>query len=352
MIYPYVFLAETSLHLVRRYARMRWHRGRMRKRLRRLVKDLHPAATLSPELLQRMYKYHEEAQFVVYGALARMQGRRLSDAEQDRLLLLAVIAPLYDDLFTARTPDISYIRRLTQLPAADAPRSDSEALLRVAYMRLLKCSPDAARTVSHFRDVCHWREAALRQHDPAIPEADLFRITYHKRFHSMLLCYTAFDRYPSPAETAMAFPMAGLLQLTDDVFDIWKDIRAGMYTIPILYRRFGRLEKRFLAEGARFNQALARLPYPLRKKKEYAQTVHALHAMGWLAIRRLRQEARGAADVADLALLGRKKLVFGMHGSSTIWAWVRKVRDLTNLTSADGPTEPALRRELHAAGGT
>ncbi len=49
-----------------------------------------------------MFRYHEIAEYVVCGALARMQGRRLSDAEQRRLVLLSVMAPLYDDLFDER----------------------------------------------------------------------------------------------------------------------------------------------------------------------------------------------------------------------------------------------------------
>ncbi len=206
--------------------------------------------------------------------------------------------------------------------------------------------------VTHFCEVCQWQEASLKQKDPAVAEAELFRISYHKSYHSVLLFYSAFDKYPSPAETAMTFPMAGLLQLTNDVFDIWKDIRAGIYTVPILYRRYGRLERRFLAESARFNQALDRLSYPASKRKEYAQTVHALNAMGWLAIRQLRHETKGVDDLAGLALLGRKKLVCDMNTLPRIWGWVRRVRDLVNLQYYDGPTEPALRREsrLPAAG--
>lgn len=342
-----VLLAETSLHLFRLYFRMRRQRSGMKKRLRRMLAELSPDTTftLPDTTFQRMFKYAEIARYAVCGALVRMQGRRMTAGEQTRELLLSIIAPLYDDLFDDQTADLPVIRELTRYPHSHEPRNITEAILREAYIRLLDDSPDPDRIVAQFCDVCHWREASRQQANPLIPEAELYRITYHKSYHSVLLFYTAFDRYPSPAETAMAFPMAGLMQLTNDAFNTWKDIRAGIYTLPILYRRYGRMERRFLAESARFNQALVRLPYPVRRKKEFAQTAHALHAMGLLAVRNLRQVAKGTTTVTELALLGRTKLVCDMDNLPKIWTWVLKVRELTNLATFEGPTETALKRD-------
>lgn len=349
MTYPDVPLAETSFHLIRLYFRMRGQRSAMRRQLQNLLLSLRPEApsVVPKDLVQRMFKYQAIAQFVVCGALARMQGRQLSDTEQSRQTLLAIILPLFDDLCNARPADYTRIRDLANHPDGFVPGNESESMFQAAYLRLLTVSANPAAVLAHFRDVCHWRELSRRQEDEAISEAELFRITYHKSYHSILLLYTAFDRYPAPGETALAFPMAGLMQLTRDVFDIWEDIRAGIFTIPILHRRYGRLEKRFMAESARFNQALSRLPYPAKKKKEYAHAVHALHAMGLVAIRRLHYESNGVQDLADLALLGRKKLVCDLDNMQGWIACFLKVRELTNLTFFEGPTETALRRVAH-----
>ncbi|WP_126243697.1 hypothetical protein [Chitinophaga rhizosphaerae] len=320
----------------------------MKNRLIRMLESLHPgaAAILSPATFQRMAAYQESAEHIVCGALARMQGRRPSETEQTRLQLLAVISTLLHDWVGNHSGDRSRIYQLTCSPAGFEPRDAVESLLREAYLRLLTIAAEPRRVTAHCCELFNWEEASGRQKDATISEAELFRITYHKRFHAVLLFYTVFDKYPSPEETAMAFPMAGLMQLTYDMADIWTDIRSGIYTIPILYRRFGRLERRFQAESARFNQALARLPYPPARKQEYALTVHAVHAMGLLAVRRLRKEAAGVRDVAELALLGRKKLAFGLRNPAMMLALLRKVRELTNLTSYDGPTEPALKRDM------
>lgn len=349
MTYPDVPLAETSFHLFRLYFRMRRQRPAMRRRLQDMLMRLWPEApsVLPKDLVQRMYKYQEIAQFVVCGALARMQGRELTAAEQTRQALHAIIAPLFDDLCRVRPANYTRIRELANHPAGFDPRNESESLLREAYLRLLAIAANPAAVTAHFRDVCHWRELSSRQEDAAISEAELLRITYHKRYHSVLLLYTAFDRYPAPGETALAFPMAGLMQLTYDVTDIWKDIRAGIFTIPILHRRYGRLEKRFMAESARFNQALSRLPYSAKKKREYAHAVHALHAMGLVAIRHLQQETKGVRDLADLALLGRKRLVCDLDNLQGWMACAGKVCELANLASFEGPTETALRRTVH-----
>ncbi|MGE7775870.1 hypothetical protein ACQKLP_14170 [Chitinophaga sp. NPDC101104] len=347
MCYPYVHLTETSLLLFRLYCRMRLQRSSLENRLGRLLASLLPDASsiLPPATFQRMAAYQEIAEHILCGGLARMQGRRLSEAEQTRLQLLAVVSTLLQDLPDNRSAGHSRILQLIRSPDGFEPQDASESLLREAYLRLLTIAAEPRRVTAHCCEAVHWQEASYRQKDAAISEAELFRITYHKRFHAVLLMYTVFDRYPSPEETAMTFPLAGLMQLTNDVSGIWTDIRSGIYTIPILYRRYGRLERRFQAESARFNQALARLPYPPALKQEYAITVHAVHAMGLLAIRSLRKEAAGVRDVGELALLGRKKLAFDLRNPAVVLALARKVRDLTNLTSFDGPTEPALKRD-------
>ncbi|WP_341836200.1 hypothetical protein WJU16_25610 [Chitinophaga pollutisoli] len=353
MTYPEVPLAETSFHLLRLYIRMRRQRSAMRRRLQETLSGLLPEAPsiLPQPLIQRMYHYQEIAHFVVCGALARMQGRQLTETEQIRQTLLSVITPLFDEICNNPSRN-GRISELTNQPNAFVPCNESEALLREAYLRLLSQAANPAAISAQFRDVCYWREQSLRQQDADISEAELFRITYHKSYHAVLLFYTAFDCYPAPGETALAFPMAGLMQLTSDVFSIWENIRAGIYTIPILHRRYGRLEKRFMAESARFNQALLRLPYPAGRKKEYAQTVHMLHAMGLVAIRRLQSETKGVQDLSDLALLGQKRLVCKMDDWRGWIAWVSKIKELTNLMSFEGPTEKALRRSapLSAAG--
>lgn len=348
MLNQQVNLAQTTLHLSRLYFRMRREERDGRRRLQQMLATLSTAAP-SPDTFEKMFRYWQLAHYAVCGALAGLQGRQLTEAEEKRLLLLSVISPLYDEMFEARNAEVTLIRQLTRTPQEYIPQHEGEALLKAAYLRLLDCTLDPDKVVAHFNDVCYWQEVSRRQQSAGIGEAELFRITYHKSYHAVLLCYTAFDRYPSPSETAMAFPMAGLVQLTNDVFDIWKDIRSGIFTIPILYRRYGRLERRFSAESARFNQALARLQYPAARRKQYALTIHTLHAMGALALRNLRQESRGVQNVTELALLGRKRLVYDLDGMARKWALVKKTCELANLTHSDGPVEVALKREAAAA---
>ncbi len=343
-----VNLAETTFHLTRLFFRMRREERDARCRLQQMQASLSTAAP-SPETFERMFRCWQLANYAVCGGLAGLQGRELTDAEEKRLLLLSIISPLYEDLFDARNAEVALIRQLTHTPQEYIPQHAGEALLKAAYLRLLDCTLDPDKVMAHFNDVCYWQEVSRRQQSGGIGEAELFRITYHKSYHSVLLFYTAFDRYPSPSETAMAFPMAGLMQLTNDVFDVWKDIRSGVFTIPILYRRYGRLERRFSAESARFNQGLARLPFPAAHRKKYALTMHALHAMGAIALRNLRQEARGVQNVTELALLGRKRLVCDMDSMSRKWALAKKTHEFANLTHFDGPVEVALKREAAAA---
>ncbi len=288
------------------------------------------AGTFSKGTIKRINKYWQLALNVLCDSLYKLTNRTLSDAEQRRILLLSIFGPLYDDLFDDGILHHEQIAAFTLEPEKHHPASFEEHVVKTVYLQLLQESPDRQRLIQHLHDVFTWQKASLKQLSPDIGEAELYEITYKKSYYSVLLSYAILDHYPSPSMLKMLYPMAGLLQLTNDAFDVYKDVQGGVYTVPNLYLNFDKLQQHFMADVAKFNHTLRDLPFVHSAKQAYAITIHALHGMGCIALEQLKAVTSDVQSNAELATLSRQMLVCDMDSFRQKVRWVKQVRDLVN----------------------
>lgn len=293
-----------------------------------LVPDFHQ--TFSKSQIKRITKYWQLGLNLVCKNLYDLTGRKLQPHEHKRIVLLSVFGPLFDDLFDDKILDHTQITSLVTKPETYVAINDTDRLVVKIYLELLRSLPGKALFVEQLQAVAYWQQESLKQLDENISEEELYRITYNKSYYAVLLFCAVLDEYPNSALQEMLFPIAGLMQLTNDAFDVYKDVHNNVYTLPLLYRNFERLQQHFMAEVARINAILWRLPCRTRAKGNYAITVHSLHAMGWMALEQLKQVTTGIPTVADLRTLSRKALVCDMDSLKQIRKWLSHIRHITN----------------------
>lgn len=280
--------------------------------------------------VKRITKYWELSLHVICDSLYKLSGKQLSAAEQNRILLLSIFGPLYDDLFDDKILTHEQIAAFTLAPDKHNPASFEEHIVKKIYLQLLEQSPEPARLTRHLYEVFLWQKASLKQMSTEVSQEELYEITYKKSYYSILLFYSILDHYPDAAVLGMTYPMAGLLQLTNDAFDVYKDVHSGIYTIPNLYRNFDQLQQHFMNEVASFNHQLMQLPFVQQAKEIYSITIHALHAMGWMAMEQLKETTRGVSSVEELATLSRQSLVCDMDHFGQQVRWIKNVKRLVN----------------------
>jgi hypothetical protein len=295
-----------------------------------LLKDVAPelAMSFSPAQFKRTLKYWQLGLNVICDNLYQLQGKELSDTEYKRIILLSVFGPMFDDLFDDGGMDLEEIRSLVVAP------ENSDRPVAKVYLALLQITPQRDQVIQHLQQVCHWQQASLKQLQADISEEELHSITYHKSYYSVLLYCAVLDSYPSEDLLQLLYPVSGLLQLTNDAFDVWKDLQQQVYTLPNRYRNFEKLKGLFLSETALINKGL--MPY----KKDCAITFHALPAMGWIALEHLQKVTSGVTSLSELS---RKELVCDMDSVQQQVKWLRLVKRFTDLsTTSPAPLYPAL----------
>lgn len=293
-----------------------------------LVPDFNQAFTAAH--VKRITKYWQLGLNLVCGNLYDLTGKKLSADEHKRIVLLSVFGPLFDDLFDDKILNHEQITSLVSKPETYIAANDTDRLVVKLYLEILRNLPKKALFIEQLQAVAHWQQESLKQLNENITEEALYQITYNKSYYAVLLYCAVLNEYPNEELRGMLFPIAGLMQLTNDAFDVYKDVNNGVYTLPILYRNFEKLQQHFMNEVARINNTLWKLPSTKKAKQNYAITIHSLHAMGWMALEQLKQETTGIPTVADLRTLSRKVLVCDMDSLKQIRKWLSHIRRIAN----------------------
>ena len=288
------------------------------------------AQPFSAQHIKRITKYWQLGLNLICENLYHLTGKQLNADERHRIMLLSVLGPLFDDLFDDKLLDHEQIASLVENPKAYVAVNNTDRLVIKLYLEILKLTPQRQLFIDQLKAVFLWQKESLKQLNAQIGEEELYRITYNKSYYAVLLFCAVLDHYPGQEILEMLYPVAGLMQLTNDAFDVYKDVHTGVYTLPNLYRNFGQLQQHFMAEIAGINYKLWQLPYPAKAKQVYAITIHSLHAMGWMALEQLKAVTTGVYSIAALRALSRKALVCDMDSFQQKRKWLGQIRRLTN----------------------
>jgi hypothetical protein len=286
--------------------------------------------TFSPQHVKRVTKYWQLGLNLICENLYHLTGKQLNEGERRRIILLSVFGPLFDDLFDDKILNDEQITSLVTNPEEYVAINNTDRLVTKLYLEILKSTPQRQLFIEQLQAVSSWQKESLKQLNERITEEELYRVTYNKSYYAVLLFCAVLDHYPGPEIQEMLYPVAGLMQLTNDAFDVYKDVHSGVYTLPNLYRNIEQLQQHFMAEIASINYKLWQMPYPAKSKQAYAITIHSLHAMGWMALDQLKQVTEGIHSIAALRSLSRKTLICDMDSFGQKRKWLGHIRRLTN----------------------
>jgi len=327
-------ILSNMLVLYRRIKKQeRYLKGYLPYLLRDVVPDYQQ--TFSDKDIKRITKYWQLALNLVCDNVYKLTGKKLNEAEHKRIILLSVFGPLFDDLFDDHILNYEQITSLVTNPETYVAQNKTDKLAAAIYLELLRDMPRRQHFIEHLQAVAHWQQESLKQLNNTITETALQEITYKKSYYAVLLFCALLDNYPDQKILEILYPAAGLMQLTNDAFDVWKDVHKGVYTLPNLYRNFDQLQQLFLVETSTINQRLWQLPYPVKAKQTFAIIIHSLHAMGWMSLVQLNHVTAGVTSIEELKQVSRKDLVCDMDSLPQQLKWLRHIRTFTNYVDKE-----------------
>ncbi|MGN6420866.1 MAG: class 1 isoprenoid biosynthesis enzyme [Pseudobacter sp.] len=332
---PSIGLFRVARHLLSLHAQMKQQEKYCNQEIPRILATIVPPEefSFSSKEIQRLVKYYQLAVNLVSHNLYQLTGHKTNDREERSMLLLSIFLPLFDDLFDNNILEYHRIESLVSDPENYNPINKVDLVVKQLYLQLLALTPHKQYFIDNLQQGLYWEQQSLKQFDKTTGEEELMQITYNKSYFSILLFCSILEHYPDDAIQRVLYPISGLMQLINDLFDVWKDNQNGLYTIPNLYPDYSKIEKLFLNEVASINEQVSAMPYPVQNRSNYLIRIHALNAMGWMSLQQLKTVTRHKS----LSELGRKELVCDLDSLGQQVKWIRHVRMLSNYAAIPQP---------------
>ena len=288
-------------------------------------------------------KFSEEQRFKIekyYGLLIgpilcatykMLYGEEFTKEERKRATLFGILTPLGDDLFDVYNLPIEKITQLTFEPENYQAALFAEKVVKEIQASLLKVVPHKKEYLAASKDVLDLQVATAAQTKKNIETTLLEEITFRKGAVSVIIYHQILNESANEQMLKVLNEVGGLYQLGNDLFDVYKDTRDGIQTIPNSCKDFNELKKKFMEKVSYMNQLIYSLPYEKEKLEKFSIILHSINARSMVAIEEWTAFQDKYGKDVDLKRFERKALIIDMEKPRLFVRWLYHTWKLPRL---------------------
>lgn len=164
--------------------------------------------------------------------LCILRGEKMNKSERKRFANLSACAPIFDDFFDKDKEELTEIKDLLNLSESAIPSSDEQKLSVLFLGNILA---DIENESAFMQAANQLFEAQLKAKEFQKIEAkadDLWLLSKQKGGYSGLMYALLLNHKLTTEEHELAFELGAFGQFMDDVFDLYDDRNAGIFTLP------------------------------------------------------------------------------------------------------------------------
>lgn len=249
----------------------------------------------------------------------KLYGATLSNREKEAALLTGICTPLIDNFADNRTLDSEAINRLTLSPWDYEPKTMEEDIVKELGSRLLQNLKRPADFIQALKQVIEAQALSQEQLDSNLESDNLLRISLHKGGVSQILSHHLIDEEPTQETIAMLYRLGGIMQLNDDLFDVYVDHHENISTYANRCADYSAFANYYLNECKRFVAETRALPLKNRNKESFITLFSFTLALGMVALRQLRNlQTKKGVGVLPVSDLDRRLLITDMENPINI----------------------------------
>ncbi len=264
---------------------------------------------------------------IVMDAFTSLNGRLTNDLEKHRTLHYFILSSLFDDFVDDSDLTDDQIRDFVLEDLMPDNQHFDQIICRNTHLYLVS---QVVQKHEYLQTITHVMQAQLdskRQKNLDLSFGELEKIVLYKGGYSVLLCHYYIED-SDEAWKPCWFLLGGLIQLTNDLFDIHKDIKDGILTLPIKSKYINNISCIY---NFQFHQLLAcieSLSSQNTNKIRFRIALFGTYAFGLVAIENLKKIVSKEGILPDLETVERQKLIVDMSKWSNIKLWLKFVHSL------------------------
>jgi len=245
-------------------------------------------------------------------------------APLERLIQYFICSGAFDDFIDNKELSAAELEMISFSPEQFQPKRIEERLFQHCHLALRSYVRDRDKYNETARGLFRAQVDSAKQSGTAlIAEEALLRITLEKGGYAVLLCASYLLHDASEAERSCWYRIGGIIQLTNDLFDIWKDLQDNVQTLPNRVHNAYAFHSFFTGLVEEMVTIITGLPMPEKRKRAFLLNMMAICSFGDMAIRQLCAIQGQLPELPDLRSLPRKALIVDMEKPGNIWHCMR-----------------------------
>jgi len=249
------------------------------KRQRRFVKEiLEPEiarasakndSSLDDEDFNKIRNYYGFGVPAIVGeGFCTLRGEKMTHTERLASTYQGALTGLYDDFFDKSGFKHEEIKSMMADPHSYLPSSSLEKLF-IHFLKKVHANLDDKTLFNHYFDKVFTAQVQSKK-QLGDPGWDVIKdITFDKGGSSLLFYRSVFQHEYREGEEEAFFRVGSLMQLGNDIFDVYKDSRAGIKTLPSVCTQIEDVRQVFISQLNMSISIVEKLAYEKKDIKRY-----------------------------------------------------------------------------------
>ena len=263
--------------------------------------------------IEKTVKRYSIQQHFINHSFSSLYGRNNNINEKERNLLYFIMASVYDDFFDDKTLTLEQIDAIFYHPEEYNAKTFFEKVFIYTHTRLLNDVADRTQYYKDFEELHIAQKDSLEQFNPNVSDETLLSITTRKGGYSLLMCRQYLDTPYLPEADATWYALGGVIQLTNDLYDIYKDMQEGIITLAIRAKQHEVIYALFHKHAQALNESIRKLPVTNSHKSDLSIILNVIAAFGYVALDNLARLQGNKASLPAFETLARKELIIDME---------------------------------------
>lgn len=245
-------------------------------------------------------------------SLAVLRGYSLTKKERLCLTFLGSTSGLLDDLFDDQSKEVQHLNNFILDPENLQPSNSNEALLVHLYSLGLSYATHPKDLKEQALIVYEAQERSLDQ-KTVNPDQEINEITFSKGSTSFLFYRLCLEQLPEQAEMKMISHLGGLMQLGNDIFDVWEDFHSGTKTAANTCFSIQQLRRDFSADFKTFFQLADKTSYSKKQVKRFSNIISLALARVYVCLDQFEKLEISTNNKFKIERYSRKQLICDMQ---------------------------------------
>ncbi len=242
-----------------------------------------------------------------------LRNKKMTRKERYVITYLGGLSGLLDDFFDSKNSSEEYIKSLIINPLENNGKNSFENLIIKLYNKALSNSTNSGLIQNSAIEVFQAQKTSKTQTSTTITKEEIEAITYHKGGVSFQFYRNALENQMTSEESLLVYKLGALLQLENDIFDVYKDLKDGIKTMLTTETKIENIRKKYSFLYNELKTVAYQTNYPSKNIQHFLQLVSLVICRGYVCLDMLEKNEKRTEGVFRPEFYSRKELICDME---------------------------------------